>query len=237
MRKGADREVNVFLAVEAVDGEEDLLAVLWEEVGFWVERRVDSAVGSSAGRDGDAGVDYPWDCLDLWKGIGEDALGEGAVHDNCVCEAGCCSFEPVEWDAVERLDEGLPRGQEVVGEVAVEEDLGARGEEAEERDAGGELVDEDVVVVGELGGGEERESEVDLAQDCAEDGEAAEDVWGNESVARDVDLEGAWRRWVSSDLSQRQSTVCTYSGQLQVCTYSRQLRAQSGSDLGGSGGL
>lgn len=76
--------------------------------------------------------------------------------------------------------------------MAVEEDGGAWGEEAEEGDAGGELVDEDVVEGLDLAGEEEVEGEVELAEDGAEDGEAAEEVWGEEGVAGDADGEGAW---------------------------------------------
>lgn len=129
----------------------------------------------------------------MGEGGVEDGLGEGAVDDDGVREAGGEGLEVVEGEAIEGPEGGGAGREEVVGEVAVEEDLCARGEEAEERDRGGELVDEDVVAGGELGGARERGGEVELAQDRAEDREAAEQARREDGIPGDADPEGPWR--------------------------------------------
>lgn len=78
--------------------------------------------------------------------------------------------------------------------MAVEEYRCLWPQEGEEGYAGGELVDEEArrVYLGEFRGEESnRQDEVDLAEDGAEDGEAAEDGRGDDGVASYADVEGS----------------------------------------------
>lgn len=192
--KGADGEGDVLFALEAVDGEEDAAAVVRE---LWVGLDCCAAAGARArgrGRRVDAWVDDVRGGGDARESGAEDGFGEGAVDDDCVGEARGEGFEVVKGDAVEGFEEGGARGEEVVGEVAVEEDAGCGAEETQEGDAGAELVHKDVVVVLELRGQKEVQGEVQLAQNGAEDAEAAEEVWWEERVSSYADFEGACLR-------------------------------------------
>lgn len=79
--------------------------------------------------------------------------------------------------------------------MAVEEDRGGGAQELQQGETGAELVDEEVVWVeaGELAGIVDGEEEVGLAEDGAEDHEAAEVGGADQGVAADVDFESAWR--------------------------------------------
>lgn len=99
--KRADRESDVLFALEAVDREDDLAAVLFEELGDGLE----AAVGVF-GRGIDAGVDDVGGVGDAREGGVEDAFGECRVYDDGVGKACCGGFEPVEGEAVEGFEEG-----------------------------------------------------------------------------------------------------------------------------------
>lgn len=163
--------------------------------------------GGCGGVGVDAGVDDAGGGCDAGEGFGKDGAGEAGVYEQGVGLGGAVAFEKVKGEAVEGFERGGARGEQLVGEVAVEEDLCGGVEEAEEGDGDGELVDEDYVWGGDAGvecvrgvegcGGVKRgrgvggdgEREVQLAEDGAEDEEAVQQVRGDDCVAADVDGE------------------------------------------------
>ena len=81
--------------------------------------------------------------------------------------------------------------EQLVGEVAVEEDRGGKVAPLEQGQAGRELVDDEDVGFQpvELAVEADGDEEVDLAEDGAEDRQAAEDGGRDEPVAADADVE------------------------------------------------
>lgn len=77
--------------------------------------------------------------------------------------------------------------------MTVEEDGDVGCEVLEQRQTGGELVDEEGAgsEEGQLGGEVYVEEEVDVAEDGAEDGEAGEEARGDEPAAADANIQGA----------------------------------------------
>lgn len=71
--------------------------------------------------------------------VPEDALCEARVDQNGVSQPGGDLLGQVEGQAVEPLEGGLAPGEELVREVAVEDDARVRPEQAEEGDGGGNL--------------------------------------------------------------------------------------------------
>lgn len=78
--------------------------------------------------------------------------------------------------------------------MAVKENRRIGGEEAQERKAGGELVDDKGARLEglEFTGEGYLDEELEVAQDGADDGEAVEDGHGDGPLAVDADIEGAW---------------------------------------------
>ena len=135
--------------------------------------------------------------LQAGEGVGEDALGEVAVDDNGVAAACAPALEPVKGPAVQRLQPPALLREQLVREVAVEDDAGAGREQPQEGDAGAELVDK------EAGGGEaaqlvgeegDVQDQMHLAEDGADDGEAAEERGRDERVAANAHVEGSFAR-------------------------------------------
>lgn len=114
--------------------------------------------------------------------VADDAAGELGVDGHGVSEAHAPLLQLVERDAVHPLERKLSTTREVeVGEVAVEEDGGVGEQVLHEGQTGGELVDDEGAGPQrrELAGEGRDEQQVDVAQDGAENGEAAEDGDGD----------------------------------------------------------
>ena len=146
----------------------------------------------------------------------DDGAGEGRVDGDGVGAVHGPQLEGVEGEAVEALPEaGAAAGEQQVREVAVEEDGGGR-EARQQRDAGAELVDEEGVrgeVVQLARHQADLEDEVQLAQDGAQDGEAAEEGRRDERVAAHADIKRAC--WVGAAKEAGRSASRSV---LYVCT-------------------
>jgi len=103
--------------------------------------------GKTGGEGGgvDAGIDYAGCRCDSSEGLRKDGAGEEGVDEDGVGFGGAVPFEKVKGEAVQVGERVVAWGEELVREVAVEEDFCGGIEEAQKRDGRGELVDEDDV--------------------------------------------------------------------------------------------
>ena len=126
--KGLDSEANVLLPLEAVDAEDNLIAL--EDLinalsqilllGARVDAGVDDAHGGAL--------------LQLGPRLADDATRELRVDGDGLGKAHAPLLNSIKGNAVEALEEGgiAAAGEEQVGEVAVEEDRGGGAEVGEE---------------------------------------------------------------------------------------------------------
>lgn len=132
--------------------------------------------------------------LEAGEGLGENALCEVAVDDNGVAAASGPALEPVKGPAVQCLQKAALLGEQLVGEVAVEDDARAGQQQSQQRNSCAELVDEEggrgefLQLVGQQGN---VHNQVHLAQDGAENREAAPDGRGDDGVAVHFHIEGS----------------------------------------------
>jgi hypothetical protein len=151
--------------------------------------------------------------------LGEHALREVAVHYDGVAASCAPAFEPVEWTAVERLEQPALGRKQLVGEVTVEDDARAGLYQAQERYAGAELVDkegrgrEPSKLVGEDG---DLKDKMHLAENGAQDGEAAEEGGGHDGVAAHAHIEGSFTPASGSLYVSLQPPCRSISGRRQV---------------------
>lgn len=156
--KGPDGQPDVLFALKPVDGEQDLAAVVREKLGLVVI--ADSQPFLALLRDVDARIDDTGLATDPGEGGRKHRPGEAGVHGDRVGQPGRAGLEPVEGDTVERPHERLARGEQVVGEVAVEQHRHVRRKQPEQREARRQLVEEEAVIVGQLARREQRQRQM-----------------------------------------------------------------------------
>jgi hypothetical protein len=141
-----------------------------------------------------AGVDNPQVLLlrQLGPDPSHDALCKSRIDSDGVRKAHAPLLDRVEGHPIRPLQ---PRrsslGQQKIGEMAIEQDPGIGIEEAQERQAGAELVRDECIgsELAEFGSEVYREDEMRLAKDGAYDGEPRQDGCGEQPVPTDAYIE------------------------------------------------
>lgn len=113
--------------------------------------------------------------------------------------------------------------------MAVEEHRNVWCEQVEQRNTGGELVDEETIVVRDLVREDQRSDQMELAKDCAEDVESTENISRDYRVARDADGQGSYKNDRQTSVSYRcyktrREIRCCFGGIVPFRASSKQCR-------------
>ncbi|KAH6608235.1 hypothetical protein Trco_004548 [Trichoderma cornu-damae] len=191
--KGLDGEPDVLFPLEPVDAEDDDAAA---KEGISTTGRV-VARAMVLGRRVNTRIHHLGVHLFLEPRprAGDNAPRKLGVYGHGLRKAHGPLLDAVKGQAVEPLEGRLAAaGEQQVREVAVEEDRRIGREEAQEGEAGGQLVDDEGAGAEgpELARDGDVDEELQVAEDGADNGQAAEDGHGDGPGAVHADVEGAY---------------------------------------------